>query len=110
MRIEKIIQLNNSAVTIYVEGFNLFNEAIYDYYRNFNHDRNTQRYEYFKEQYENDLQTWLESGIDQDQIPWPYTPYEYETYDEYAPYVSEQSVYLYRNQPRHFRIGLKFNL
>ena len=110
LRIEKIIQLNNSAVTIYVEGFNLFNEAIYDYYRNFNHDRNTQRYEYFKEQYENDLQTWLESGIDQDQIPWPYTPYEYETYDEYAPYVSEQSVYLYRNQPRHFRIGLKFNL
>lgn len=110
LRVEKRIRFTNSAMTIYAEGFNLLNEAIYHYSRNFNHDRNTQRYEYFKDQYEDDLQTWLDTGIEEDQIPWPYTPYEYGTYDEYSPYVSDQSVYIYNNQPRHFRIGLIISL
>ncbi len=110
IRFEKRIVFDNSTMTFYAEGYNLLNEAIYHYSRNFNNNKNTPRYEYFKDQYYDDLQTWLDSGMEEDQIPWSYKPYEYETYDEYLPYVSNQSAYIYSNQPRHFRIGLILNL
>lgn len=109
-RAEKKIKFSNSVLTFYAEGFNLLNEAIYNYSRNFDHDRNTQLYEYFANDYNDDLQAWLDAGVSKDEISWPYEPYEYETYNEYLPYVTNQSVYIYSNQPRHFRFGIILGL
>ncbi|MBI9071471.1 MAG: TonB-dependent receptor [Melioribacteraceae bacterium] len=79
MRVEKKFHVNRTNITVYVEGFNLFNEEVYNYSRTFNNDRNTPKWE-------NDRENIL-------------------TYDEYYPYVTDQSAYLLTNSPRHFRIG-----
>jgi len=82
LRIEKSFGIGNSRLTAYVEGFNLLNEEWWQYSRTFTNDRNIVRWETLPNQ-EDVL-------ID----------------DEYSPYVSRQDVYLLRNEPRHWRVGL----
>lgn len=79
MRLEKRFNISNSTLTVYLEGFNLLNQFVYSYSRTFNNDRNTPKWE-----------------LDRENIL---------VYDEYAPFVTSQEVYLIGNQPRHFRIG-----
>lgn len=79
MRIEKRFSFASTKFTIYLEGFNLLNEPVYNYSRTFNNDRNTPKWE-------NDRENIL-------------------VYDEYYPYVTDQSIYLLTNLPRHIRIG-----
>ena len=69
-------------MTFYAEGFNLLNEMFYQYSRTFNDERNTPR--------------WVNDRAD------------ILTYNEYEPYVTSQEVYLLRNEPRHYRLGLIF--
>jgi hypothetical protein len=80
LRIEKSVPLGKNNLVIYGEGFNLLNQEIYHYSRTFDSERNTVRWE---NQRENVL-----------------------VYDEYIPYVTDQSVYLLSNLPRYFRFGI----
>jgi len=82
LRIEKSFGLGATRLTAYVEGFNLLDEKWWHYSRTFSNDRNVVRWETLPNQ--DDIL------ID----------------DEYAPYVTRQDVYLLRNEPRHWRIGL----
>ncbi len=82
LRIEKSFGLGPHSMTFYAEGFNLLNEMFYQYSRTFNDERNTPRWV-------NDRANIL-------------------TYNEYEPYVTSQEVYLLRNEPRHYRLGLIF--
>lgn len=83
LRIEKRLKFGRTNITLYGEGFNLLNNEVYSYSRTFNHQRNTPKWELNRE---NIL-----------------------TYDEYAPFVTSQEIYLLSNQPRYFRFGLIFN-
>jgi outer membrane receptor protein involved in Fe transport len=86
LRIEKSFGIGKTRLTAYVEGLNLLNEYWWQYSRTFNNDRNIVRWETLPNN--NDVL------VD----------------DEYAPYMRRQDVYLLRNSPRHWRIGviLKF--
>lgn len=79
MRIEKRFKTGSTNITVYLEGFNMLNEEVYNYSRTFNNDINTPKWE-------NERENIL-------------------VYDEYYPYTTDQSVYLLTNLPRHFRIG-----
>lgn len=83
MRIEKTLRVGKANMTIYGEGFNLLNKQVYSYSRTFNDERNTPKYE-----------------LDNANVL---------TYDEYAPFVTSQEVYLLSNQPRYFRFGVILN-
>lgn len=83
IRLEKRIKLHDTKMTAYFEIFNLLNEKFWQYSRTFNDERNVVRWE-----------------TDRPNIL---------TDNEYAPYNSSQDVYLLRNQPRHYRMGLIFN-
>ncbi|MFH2032293.1 MAG: TonB-dependent receptor [Bacteroidota bacterium] len=82
IRIEKRFKLGNTGMTVYVEGFNLLNEKIYSYSRTFEDERNTPKWE-----------------LDRENVL---------VYDEYKPYVSDQSIHLLSNEPRNFRLGVLF--
>jgi len=81
MRLQKKFRFRGTRMTWYLEGFNLLNEKVYNYSRTFNDERETARWE---------------QG--QDVL----------IYDEYAPYTTSQAIYLLRNQPRHYRMGVVF--
>ncbi|OGV90456.1 MAG: hypothetical protein A3J88_00020 [Melioribacter sp. RIFOXYB12_FULL_38_5] len=83
MRIEKTLRVGKTNMTIYGEGFNLLNTQVYSYSRTFNDERNTPKYE-----------------LDRSNVL---------TYDEYAPFVTSQEIYLLNNQPRYFRFGVILN-
>lgn len=83
LRLEKTIRVVKTNMTIYAEGFNLLNTQVYNYSRTFNDERNTPKYE-----------------LDRANLL---------TYDEYAPFVTSQEVYLINNQPRYFRLGVILN-
>jgi outer membrane receptor protein involved in Fe transport len=80
MRLEKRFPVGRTNLTIYLEGFNLLNERVFHYSRTFDDERNTPKWE-------NDRENIL-------------------VYDEYYPYVTNQSIHLQTNLPRHFRLGL----
>lgn len=80
IRIEKEFRNASHPVTLYAELFNVLNEEFFHYSRTFDHDWNTPKWE-------KDRENVL-------------------VYDEYYPYISDQSVYLLRNQPKHIRLGL----
>ncbi|UCH62518.1 MAG: TonB-dependent receptor [Fidelibacterota bacterium] len=80
IRVEKEFRNTRHQVTLYAEMFNVLNEEFFHYSRTFNHDWNTPKWE-------KDRENVL-------------------IYNEYYPYVSDQSVYLLRNEPRHVRLGL----
>jgi hypothetical protein len=82
MRIEKSFPIGTTRLTAFVEGLNLLNEYWWQYSRTFNNDRNIVRWETLPKQ--NDILTD----------------------DEYAPYLRRQDVYILRNMPRHWRLGL----
>lgn len=83
IRVEKKFDVSSTGITAYLEVFNVLNERFWQYSRTFNNDRNTVRW---------------------------YTDHaNILTDNEYAPYVSSQEVYLLRNEPRHFRVGLILN-
>lgn len=80
MRLQKRLDIKNTNLLVYVEGYNLLNEIVWDYYHTFTtgHEAYTR---------------W---HTDRKQVL---------TYKEYAPYVTSQELYLLDNAPRHFRIG-----
>lgn len=82
IRIEKRVPFSGGNLIIYGEGYNLLNEKTFSYSRTFNSNRNTVRYQHTGD------------GV--------------LTYDEYPPYVTDQSVYLLANEPRRFRFGVIF--
>ncbi len=82
MRLQKKFVFGGTKMTLYVEGFNLLNEKVYNYSRTFNDERETARWE----QGQNVL-----------------------IYNEYAPYTTSQAIYILSNQPRHYRMGIIFN-
>jgi outer membrane receptor protein involved in Fe transport len=83
MRIQKRLRFSEALMTAYVEGFNLLNEMFYHYSRTFDDERETARWHY-----------------ERDNIL---------VYDEYNPYTTSQAIYLLRNEPRHFRVGVIYN-
>lgn len=83
MRIEKTIKIGRTNFTLYGEGFNLLNNMVYNYSRTFNDERNTPKWE-----------------LNKDNVL---------TYDEFAPFVTSQEIYLLSNQPRYFRLGIILN-
>jgi len=99
LRLEKRIKFNSVDLTFYCEGFNLLNEPIYNYSRTFNSDKNTHRWEQQKQYDKDGVETFTDEY-----------PYEFLTYEEYSPYITDQRVYLLSNQPRRFRLGLKLAL
>lgn len=82
MRLEKNFRIGKSMLKIYMEGFNLLDEEIYHYSRTFNDERNTAKWE-----------------LDRENIL---------IYDQYPPFVTDQSVHLLTNLPRHFRFGVSY--
>lgn len=80
MRFEKRVSSASLPITMYAEVFNALNEQFYHYSRTFDDDWNTPK--------------WWNSRE------------EILTYDEYAPYLSDQSISLLRNEPRHVRVGM----
>ncbi len=85
-RIEKRLRVRNSGVTLYLEVFNLFNKRLYHYYRTF-------RDEYNVVVWEKDRKNLFNyRGV------------------ENSPYVTNQEFFLLRNEPRHYRVGVIFNL
>ncbi|MEA3288357.1 MAG: TonB-dependent receptor [Candidatus Marinimicrobia bacterium] len=80
LRIEKGMTLSGTKATIYLEGYNVTNQVVWDYSRTYDNPYNTPR-----------LKTDPEGIL---------------TYELYEPYVSSQDIYLLRNQPRHWRFGL----
>jgi outer membrane receptor protein involved in Fe transport len=82
LRIEKTFKLGLTGITGYFEVFNLLNEQFWHYSRTFNNDRNVVRWETL----ENREDILIE--------------------DLYTPYDTRQDVYLLRNEPRHYRLGL----
>ncbi len=82
MRIEKNFKIDKSVLKIFIEGFNLLDEEIYNYSRTFNDERNTAKWEL-------DRENILE-------------------YDQYPPFVTDQSIHLLTNLPRHFRLGASY--
>lgn len=79
MRIEKRLNVGRTDITLYLEGFNMLNEQVFNYSRTFNNDLNTPKWE-----------------NERDKVL---------VYDEYYPYTTDQSIYLLTNLPRHFRFG-----
>ena len=82
MRIEKNFRIGKSSLKIFLEGFNLLDKEIYNYSRTFNDERNTAKWE-----------------LDRENIL---------VYDQYPPFVTDQSVHLLTNSPRHFRFGVSY--
>jgi hypothetical protein len=80
IRLEKGFREVRYPFSIYAEVFNVLNEEFYHYSRTFDHEWNTPKWE-----------------TDREDIL---------VYNEYHPYLSDQSVYLLRNRPRHIRLGL----
>lgn len=82
IRIEKGVDWGNTNITGYLEIFNVLNEQFWHYSRTFNDETNT--------------------------IRWYTDRKDILTDKEYAPYVTSQDLYLLRNQPRHYRVGIIF--
>lgn len=105
MRIEKTVALGKSDLLFYLEGFNLLNTITYNYSRVFTNDSPTSAA---------NLTKWHRGDT-----PgfYPYTTggvtinnreEDIRLYDEFSPYVSDQSLSVINNQPRYFRLGVVF--
>ena len=95
MRIEKTIKFGNTNVLIYGEGFNLLNTIIYNYTRVFNDPNSSLNLTTWQNEGE-----WKDDTVTREGIRW---------YDEFQPYISDQSMSVISNQPRYFRFGVIFN-
>jgi outer membrane receptor for ferrienterochelin and colicin len=85
MRLEKTIKFGKTSVLLYGEVFNLLNDIIYNYSRVFTNNSPESTFNLTK--WETDRESIL-------------------IYDEFKPYVSDQSLYVVNNQPRNFRFGI----
>jgi outer membrane receptor protein involved in Fe transport len=83
MRLEKKIRFGYNSMTAYVEVFNLLNHKVFHYSRTFQDERNV--------------------------VIWEKQNDTIEDYTEYAPYITSQRLYIFNNEPRHYRLGLIFN-
>ncbi|MDZ7373405.1 MAG: TonB-dependent receptor [candidate division KSB1 bacterium] len=85
-RVEKRFRFGNTGASVYLEVFNLLNKRLYHYYRTF-------RDEYNVVVWEKDRKNLFNyRGA------------------ENSPYVTNQEFFLLRNEPRHYRVGIIFNL
>ena len=83
LRIDKSFSINNVSFNIYLEGYNILNQQVFDYDNTFSESAdNPYRQRYI----ENREEIFTET--------------------EFAPYVTDIESYLIGNQPRHFRLGL----
>ena len=82
MRIEKTVRIGKAMTTFYAEGFNLLNSIIYNYSTVFNN-----------------------STSDVNLTKYQKDPGSVRLYDEWAPYATDQSIYVISNSPRYFRLG-----
>lgn len=83
LRIDKSFSINNVSFNIYLEGYNILNQQVFDYDNTFSESAdNPYRQRYI----ENREEIFTET--------------------EFAPYVTDIEAYLIGNQPRHFRLGL----
>lgn len=85
MRLEKTIKFGKTSVLLYGEVFNLLNDIIYNYSRVFTNDS---------------------PGSTKNLTKWETDRESILIYDEFKPYVSDQSLYVVNNQPRNFRFGI----
>jgi len=86
MRLNKGITIGDTDAQLYFEAFNLLNDKVFHYTRTFEDATGTQNQ--FKEKYETDRENLLVG-------------------DQFAPLVTSLDGFLYGNQPRHYRFGLK---
>ena len=85
-RVEKDIKISTTDVMFYVEGFNVLNSIIYSYNNVFNNPNSSLN-----------LTKW-ETNRESIRV-----------YDEFKPYVTDQSISVISNQPRSFRFGVIFH-
>ena len=83
MRFEKKLRFRTNSVVAYFEAFNLLNYKVHHYSRTFQDERNV--------------------------VIWETQRETIEDYTEYSPYNTSQRLYIFNNQPRHYRLGLIFN-
>ena len=83
-RVQKSWKFGSTSVTAYAEGFNLLNSKIYNYDGVFNNSTNGHYLAQYEGQFNGDIST----------------------YDQYAPYNTSQSIYVYSNQPLQVRLGV----
>ncbi len=83
LRVEKRIRIAKNIITVYGEAFNILNDKVFYYSRVFRNDRNVVKWEKDRE--------------------------HIEIYTEYPPYFTSQRIYIFNNQPRHYRFGLIVN-
>ncbi len=88
IRLEKRIPVTGATLTLFAEGFNVLNQAVFHYTRTFEDPQNEQNI--FKERY----------MTERDDLMTQY---------DFAPYVTSLDGYLYGNMPRHFRFGMTVN-
>lgn len=105
VRLEKTFSMGDTDLLFYLEGFNLLNSITYNYSRVFTNDSPTSA---------NNLTKWHRGDSP------GFYPYnsggviinnreeDIRLYDEYAPYLSDQSASVISNQPRYFRLGVTF--
>ena len=80
MRLQKDFEVSNTDFSFYVEGYNLLNKIIWDYNHTFTPGHTA----------------YTRYHVDREDVL---------TYEEYAPYVTSQEIYLLDNEPRHFGFG-----
>ena len=86
MRIDKTITFGLTSVNVYLEGFNLLNEQVFDYNRTFSENPNNRYRTKYVEDNENIL-----------------------VEDQFAPYSTNIESFLLGNEPRYFRFGFSLN-
>ncbi|MBI2416476.1 MAG: TonB-dependent receptor [Ignavibacteriales bacterium] len=87
VRLQKKVKIVQTNVTCYLEGFNLLNRKIYNYSGVFNNEENKNHYQ-------------RDPGTIETFVPGGYTALDNN------PYTSNQSLYIYQNQPINFRLGV----
>lgn len=83
LRLEKKFRFGVNSVVGYFEIFNLLNHKVYHYSRTFQDERNV--------------------------VIWETQQETIEDYTEYSPYITSQRLYIFNNEPRHYRLGFIFN-
>jgi len=90
--------MGSSDATFYIEVFNLFNRRIYSYNRVFLSSTSASGSTYINrniDKYHSDLETGLNS---------------LKYFDDFPPFLVDQTFLLYSNEPRWFTVGVIFNL
>jgi len=92
---KRLRRLAGADVTIYLEVFNLFDQKIYSYNTVFQSASTT---------------TGTSSTINRNAEKYNTDPASLQYYDEFAPFLVDQTFALYSNTPRTFFLGIVINL